>query len=160
MATKKRMERTKHSKRVQRDTEYQRMVEAAAEGFRQVFRDFEKHPREITTPFGRVIVLPSEQCDCQCRNSRHRSATLKQVRGIVLGLPSAAASTVGVRRCQYIEPQVHCSSLGQILKHTGACMECSRVALLLRVGLTDEQIVRAVLARLYPLPNRSSCKKR
>lgn len=55
------MERTKHSKRVQRDTEYQRMVEAAAEGFRQVFRDFEKHPREITTPFGRVIVLPSEQ---------------------------------------------------------------------------------------------------
>lgn len=160
MATKKRMERTKHSKRVQRDTEYQRMVEAAAEGFRQVFRDFEKQPREVITPFGRAITLPSEQCDCQCRNSRHRNATLKQVREIVLGLPSAAASTVGARRYQCIEPQAHCSSLGQILKDTGACMECSRVALLLRVGLTDEQIVRAVLARLYPLPNRSSCKKR
>lgn len=37
MATKKKMERTKHSKRVQRDTEYQRMVEAAAEGFSQAF---------------------------------------------------------------------------------------------------------------------------
>jgi len=161
MAKKSRMERwEEHSKRVERDAEYQRMVEAAAEGFRQVFRDFEKQPCEITTPFGRVIVLPSEQCDCQCRNSRHRSATLKQVRGIVLGLPSAAASKDCVHRYPYIEPQAHCSSLGQILKHTGACMECSRVALLLRIGLTDEQIVRAVLDRLYPLPSRSSCKKR
>lgn len=37
MATKKRMERTKHSKRIQRDAEYQRMVEAAAKGFSQAF---------------------------------------------------------------------------------------------------------------------------
>ena len=39
MATKKRMERAKHSKRAQRDAEYQRMVDTAAEGFRQAFKE-------------------------------------------------------------------------------------------------------------------------